>query len=174
MTGTLVMLAITLILGGLAFAFRRERLGEAKALFVGQGTMLLGLLPVAFIVASFVGRLIPPEKVAPIIGAESGFRGILLACAVGGLVPGGPAVSFPLALVVWNMGAGTPQMVAFLTAWSCYGLHRVLAFEWAFMGPRFVLVRMASVLILPPLAALLSEIVLEGVWLFNGAGLQAH
>ena len=40
------------------------------------------------------------------IGGISGLRRVMLAPALGDLFPGGPMVSFPRALAVWEMGAG--------------------------------------------------------------------
>jgi len=154
----LTVLAATLLL--VVAAYHPARLGEVFANVKAQGGNILLRVPLALLMASFVGRLIPPEVIASIIGGESGWRGIVISSLLGGLIPGGPMVSFPLAIVIWQMGAGEPQMVAFLAAWSIFALHRVIAFEWPLLGGRFVLVRFASTWMLPPLAGLLAYLLL--------------
>lgn len=51
---------------------------------------------------------------------------------------------------VMAVGAGLPQLVAFLTAWSVLALHRVLMYEAALMGWLFSVTRLTSSLILAP------------------------
>jgi uncharacterized membrane protein YraQ (UPF0718 family) len=71
-------------------------------------------------------------------------------------VPSGPIVSFPLVVVLWKAGAGLPQLVAFLTAWSVFAFHRVLIYESTLMGWRFVALRLVASLVLPVLAGVLA------------------
>ena len=112
-------------------------------------------LPLAMLAAGFIGRLLPEDLVARTLGGASGPAGILLASVLGGILPGGPFVAFPLVATLYQVGAGKPQMVALLTAWSVYAMHRVLAFEWPMLGLRFVLFRLAVSCSLPPVAGLL-------------------
>ncbi len=51
-------------------------------------------------------------------------------------------------------------MVAFITSWGLLSLSR-LPMELAFVGPRLTLARMASSLILPPLAGLTASLLFE-------------
>ena len=96
-----------------------------------------------------------------LIGYETGLNGILLATAFGGFTPAGPIVAFPIVVVLLNAGAGFPQVVAFLTAWSVFAFHRVMIYEAPLMGFRFVGVRLLSSLILPPIAGLITWGLLE-------------
>ena len=50
------------------------------------------LLISAFIIAGMVQVLIPQEMVSNWVGAESGFRGILVGTAFGSITPGGPYI----------------------------------------------------------------------------------
>jgi len=113
---------------------------------------LLLRLPVALLAASFLAELIPRQWFADLLGDASGMPGVVGATLLGGLLPGGPMVSFPLALVLFRAGVGTPQMVALLTAWSVLALHRVLAFELPTLGWGFVWRRLLVSLLLAPLA----------------------
>ena len=113
----------------------------------------------ALMTAGFLSQIVPQELVAGWLGAGSGFRGILIASLVGGVVPGGPVVSFPIAVILLKSGAGTPQLVAFLTAWSVFALHRVLAYELPLVGWRFSLVRFVSSLPLPLVTGFLAGLI---------------
>lgn len=103
-------------------------------------------------------QLIPQDLIAGSLGPETGLLGILLACLLGAILPGGPYVSFPPALLFWQRGAGEPQMIALLTAWSVFALHRVIAFEIPILGPRFVLLRILASGPLVPLAGVLASL----------------
>ena len=154
--GALVLWALALVL---AFLALRRSTAKAKVAIATAGERFLEIMPriaLALIAAGFIGVLTPSEPVARYIGPDSGFTGILIASVVGGFVPGGPILSFPIIVVLAKAGAGLPQLIAFLTAWSVFAFHRVLTYELTLMGWRFSAVRLASSLVLPPLAGLLS------------------
>jgi hypothetical protein len=119
-----------------------------------EGIRLAMRLPFALIAASAITELLPDRLVASLMGHESGLMGILLASALGGLLPGGPMVSFPIAILVAKDGAGGPQVIALVTGWSVYAFHRVIAYEAPMMGWRFVTLRMIVSAFVPPAAAL--------------------
>ena len=116
------------------------------------GTMAPRIL-VALPMAGFLAELIPGELVGEWLGDASGWKGILLASAVGMLVPAGGMIAFPLALALFKLGVGLPQLIAFLTAWSVFAIHRVIAFEIPFLGTGFAMLRLASSVILAPCPA---------------------
>ena len=134
------------------------RRGGAFAL--GQARALAIRLPLAMLAAAFLAEALPIEDIASVIGPQSGLAGIVLAALIGGVMPGGPMTSFPLALIVYEGGAGAPQIVALLAGWSVFAMHRVLAYEAPMMGWGFVALRMSSCALLPVLAGLLAEAVL--------------
>jgi len=119
--------------------------------------MVFGLrLPLAILSASFISILVPPDAVAPYIGPESGLPGILAAVLFGAMIPGGPILTFPLALVIWRTGAGEAQMIALLASWSVFAMHRIISFELPMIGARFVALRLASSGLLPILSGLMA------------------
>ncbi|MCS0496549.1 hypothetical protein NVS89_15715 [Ancylobacter sp. MQZ15Z-1] len=142
------------------------RLKGALAQVGRQGGSLAVRIPMALYVASSIEHFVPTEAIGPVIGEGSGWKGILLASAFGAFVPGGPMVTFPLALTVWQMGAGRPQIIAFLASWSIFAVHRILSYELPLMGSRFVLTRLSASWYLPPLAGALAWmlIALSGLW----------
>lgn len=115
---------------------------------------ILPTMAMALLVAGFAGEVLPAEFITSFISNDSGFTGILLASAIGGILPGGPIASFPIALVVWHAGAGVPQMVALIVGWSVFAIHRVLIYEMPMMGWQFSVLRLAASFVLPPLAGL--------------------
>ncbi len=158
MTSFVLALGLWVLVAVLAgFVLRNRGVYAVKesgkfALVVGKA--LLPRLIFALLAASFLAQLAPQAMIASVLGRDSGLIGILLASVVGGLLPGGPMTSFPIAVFMWQYGAGVPQMVALLTGWSVFAFNRVVAYELPIMGWRFTAVRLASALILPPLAGL--------------------
>ena len=150
------ILALTLAFAAVAHRDRRIRHAVVIQQAWGQLAPLLVRLPIALVAAGFVGELMPQALFGRWLGEASGLGGILIASVLGGLMPGGPMVTFPLVLVMERAGVGTPQLVALLTSWSCLALHRVLAFELPTLGWPFVWRRWAVTLMLAPLAGLLA------------------
>lgn len=128
------------------------------------GVMMLQILPLlffAFIVAGMAQVLLPAESLARWIGARSGLRGIMIGSVAGGLCPGGPYVSMPIAAGLLKAGAGIGTMVAFMTAWSLWAVVR-LPMEVGILGWKFTLIRLATTALFPPLAGLLAMLFFRG------------
>lgn len=118
-------------------------------------TLVIGpRIVMALLLAGILVVLIPGETIARWLGHETGLGGILIASLVGGIIPGGPILSFPIALALFKAGVGIPQLVAFLTGWSVFALHRVIAYEIPLLGWRFTAVRLLVSLALPPLSGI--------------------
>ena len=117
---------------------------------------LFPMLIMAVLVSGFFSVIIPTDLVATWLGRDSGLKGILVASLVGGLTPGGPIISFPIVVILLKTGAAVPPLIAFLTAWSVFAIHRMIAYEIPLMGFRFTMVRILSSLFLPPLAGMLA------------------
>ena len=95
-------------------------------------------------------------RFASVLGPETGLFGIAAASFLGGFLPGGPIVSFPIAILLAHQGAGGPQVIALITGWSVYAFHRVIAYESPIMGWPFVGLRLASSWFVPPLTGILA------------------
>jgi len=130
-----------------------------------SGNMLLQMLPLlilAMIIAGMIQQLIPQELISRWVGAESGFRGLLIGSVLGGLMPGGPMTSLPIAAGLLRLGASIGTMVAFLTGWSLLAISR-LPLEVGLMGWKFALIRLACVFFFPPVAGLIANKLFAGV-----------
>ena len=106
----------------------------------------------ALILAGLMQVLVPQEVVARYFGRAAGFRALVFATVAGALTPGGPMVSVPLLVAAANSGAAMPPLVTYMTAWSLFGLQRIIAWEAPLMGWRFVSVRVLASFALPVLA----------------------
>ena len=157
------MLIPTIIMGVLAIILLvigyQKGGGEHIIGLKSAGSLLMEIIPLlifAFIIAGMVQILIPREAISQWVGAESGFRGILIGTGLGAITPGGPFVSMPVAAGFLRAGASIGTMVAFMTAWSLLAVHR-LPMEFGVMGWQFTLVRLACSFIFPPVAGLLAN-----------------
>jgi uncharacterized membrane protein YraQ (UPF0718 family) len=134
--------------------------GVPRRAVAETGQSLVRILPmfaVALPMAAFLAELIPADAAIAWIGPDSGVQGIAVASLAGGLMPGGPFVTFPLVLAFAKAGAGVPQMTALITGWSVFALHRIITWEAPVLGWRFVGLRLAASFALPVLAGLLAE-----------------
>jgi uncharacterized membrane protein YraQ (UPF0718 family) len=157
-TGAQVFLVV-IALVALGFCLRRGT-ATARRAVADTGTSLLKILPifaVALPMAAFLAELIPADAAVSWIGPDSGMSGIAIASVAGGLMPGGPFVTFPLVLAFAKAGAGVPQMAALITGWSIFALHRILTWEYPVLGWRFVAIRLIAAAPLPILAGVLAE-----------------
>jgi len=156
MNGPLILVWVAVIVLAV-LVWRREgeaglRAGGRSALDIARTLVIR--LPLALLTASFLIHIIPVEAMTRLVGPASGLVGIITASLVGGLLPGGPMTSFPIAIVFLQSGAGVPQMVALVAGWSVFALHRMLAYEAPIMGWKFIALRMGASLVLPVLAGL--------------------
>ena len=149
----------TLILAGLAIAFAVIAYFKDPSLpligarngFAMLAFILPRLIP-ALILAGLFQVLIPQEVVSRHFGREGGLRAIFIATGAGMLTPGGPMVSVPFMVALANSGAALPALVAYMTAWSLFGVQRIIAWEAPLMGWHFVWVRVIPSLAFPVVA----------------------
>ena len=157
-TTTLVLAAVAAVL--LAVAFWRGRdlplaglLAAGRSLWRNLPVLLLG-----FVMAGLAQVLIPRDLITRWLGARSGFKGILIGCVAGGLVPGAPYATFPLVATLYQAGASLGVVVGFVSAWALWSVSR-LPLEIALIDSRPALVRYAVTFVVPPLAGLMAEAV---------------
>jgi uncharacterized membrane protein YraQ (UPF0718 family) len=158
------MLIPTIVMAVLAVAFifiayYRGGTPQLTVGLKGAGRMLLQMAPLlilAMIVAGIIPTLVSQEAISKWVGAESGIRGILIGTVVGGVMPGGPYVSLPLAAGLLRMGAGIGTMVALITGWSVLAFSR-MPMEIGIMGWKFTLIRLGCSFFFPPIAGLIAN-----------------
>ena len=149
---TLVLVGLALLLAGVAYVKDPGLpLVGAKNGFMMLTFILPRLVP-ALILAGLMQVLVPEEVVSRYFGRQGGFRAILIASGAGVVTPGGPMVSVPFMVALAHSGAALPSLVAYMTAWSLFGMQRIIAWEAPLMGWRFVIVRVVPSLAFPVLA----------------------
>ncbi len=153
---TIVMAVITIAL--VIVGYSRGAGEHIAGLRIGWSMtiQILPLLVLAFAVAGMVQVLVSQELISRWVGESAGLRGILLGSLAGGLAPGGPYVSLPLAAGLMTSGAGIGTMVAFLTGWSLWAFAR-LPMEIGILGWKLTAARLVSTLIFPPLAGIIAQ-----------------
>jgi uncharacterized membrane protein YraQ (UPF0718 family) len=154
---TIFLIGVALALAVLAWA----QGGAEKAfegLVVGGRTLIsvTPLLLAAFLLAGLIQVLVSREVIERWLGARSGWRGILLACFAGALIPGGPYVYYPLAGALLHSGAGLGALVAFVTAKNLWSVTR-LPYEFALLGTQLTLIRYGLTLVIPPMLGMVAE-----------------
>lgn len=158
--GGLFLLVLAVILAVMVGIRCPSRYGEAFRFMRRQAGLMALPVPLAMLTAAFGNQIIPAGAVGDAIGDGSGWRGILVAILIGAMMPGGPMIAFPMALALWQLGAGQVQTVALLSGWSVFAIYRIMSFELPLMGPRFVALRLASSWMLPALSALIAGLLL--------------
>jgi uncharacterized membrane protein YraQ (UPF0718 family) len=124
------------------------------------GWLLLIVLPqlaAGLLMGGLISRLVSKERVASLLGTQSGMKGLILAAGVGAITPGGPFTSFPIVHALWVAGADAGALIAYLTSWALLGLNRLIVWELPLMGPEFTLIRVLACLPLPIVAGLIAR-----------------
>ena len=160
-----IMVMGALAIGLLAFGYLRGKGEHLEGLKRAKNMVIevFPLLILSYTVAGMVQALVPPDVISHWVGKQSGLRGIFMGCVAGGVTPGGPVVSLPVAAGLLRGGAGVGTAVAYLTAWSLWAAGRI-PLEIGIMGPvgpRFVLIRIASTFFFPPIAGLIARTMFE-------------
>lgn len=159
----LFFIALAAVSAVLVFLFRGPA-SLTKAMT--QSLLLLATIVPLIALGIFLGGLAremaDPKRIAPILGAQSGWNGLVLATALGAVTPGGPFAAFPIVYALFLAGADVGAVIAYVTAWSVIGIHRVIIWEWPLLGAEFVIVRVLTSLPLPVIAGALARILARG------------
>jgi uncharacterized membrane protein YraQ (UPF0718 family) len=158
---TLIVILVFLVL----VAQRKPEVSHKEILSqaVDNTLPLLIRIPAAILAGSFLAELIPKDYIVALLGDASGVTGIILASLLGGALPGGPMIAFPLLLAMFKAGMGTPQLIALLTGWLLLAFHRIFAYELPMLGTEFVRLRLIVCLPLPLIAGFSAQAL--GQWL---------
>ena len=122
--------------------------------------VLIDLMPRVFValsIAALIWVLMPRERMASLVGKESGLRGLVIATVAGTVTPGGPSSAYALLAVLAGSGADRGALVTYITAWATLGLQRILIWDVPFMGAEFAFLRFAVCIPLPIIAGLIAR-----------------
>jgi uncharacterized protein len=133
-TSTVVMMVAAVI--ALAVIYFKSPEVANKGLNA-TGSLMLEIAPrmiAAFTLAGLFQAVVPEDVILRWMGHGSGFRGILIGMSLGGITPGGPMTHFPVIASLFKMGVGIGPLVAYLSAWSLFGLQRVIMWGNSVLG----------------------------------------
>ena len=106
----------------------------------------------AMILAGFVQMLLPRDWISKRLGGQSGWSGLFTATIIGCFTVGGPMTSFPVVAALMVAGADIGCVVAFVLAWSLFGIQRMVVWEFPLLGVDFATLRVAISFCMPALA----------------------
>ncbi len=135
-----------------AWKRRPETIPEIFSRFRSSGRIFVGIVPMALLAAGFLAPLVPSDLVGRWLGDEAGVTGLFIGMLAGWCLPIPPVIFYPVIAVLLKAGAGLPQLVALIVAWSVFALHRTLPMELPLMGGYFVSLRLMSSIFLPVVA----------------------
>jgi len=163
----IVLGVLAVVLLGLSY-FKQHEL-PLRGLKI-TGKMLLMMAPMliaAFVIAGQIQVLLPKDLASSWLGEKAGLKGMFVASFAGALTPGGPYVTLPIAVSLSTAGASLGCVVAYLVAWTMWGLNG-LAFEISVLGPRLTIAKRLSTLVFPLLAGLVAQAVIGSRWAAPG------
>lgn len=146
------------LMGALSYAVNGPAL--FRAALIDDLRLLLDLLPrviVALSIAALIWVMLPRDRIARLVGKESGLAGLLIATLAGAVTPGGPSSAYALLAVLAGSGADRGALIAYITAWATLGLQRILVWDVPFMGAEFAILRVLVSLFLPIVAGLIAR-----------------
>jgi uncharacterized membrane protein YraQ (UPF0718 family) len=151
-------LTIALLLASLLKDRAKTILALKKA-----GKSLLGILPQFLGIIVLIGLLLAvfdPATINRLIGASSGWLGVLLASVIGSitLIPG--FIAFPTAAMLLKGGAGLVQIAAFVSTLMMVGIVTLPA-EIGTFNRKFALLRNGLAYVFSLLVALVMGLVLR-------------
>ena len=148
---SLLLYGAVALLGRLAWRRHDGSVSRALELAGVQARLVAPRIFFAVLGAGFIAALVPPQAVAAVVGGDTGALGLVIASVIGAATPGGPMLAFAVGGAALEVGGGTPQIIAFVTAWSLYNLNRTLVWEAPITGRAATLRRLALALPLPVL-----------------------
>ena len=150
------------VLAGLALLLSALKDKRKTRMALRKGWMAFnGILPQLVAIILLVGILIAflrPEVLSRVLGAESGWYGVLLASVVGSitLIPG--FIAFPTAALLLQAGAGITQIAAFVSSLMMVGVV-TFPLEVSYFGKRAALMRNLAAYLFALLVALVMGVV---------------
>lgn len=149
-SGFFFVLAIALASGaGVLVTQGWETFREILLSDLGLAALLMPKIAAGVLLATALALVLPKDKVLHHVGPESGLRGLAIAATAGAVIPGGPAVTFPLTAGLMTAGADLAAGVAMVTGWILLGLNRTIVWELTFLPADLVLLRVALSLPVP-------------------------
>lgn len=156
-TSTIVMMSAAAIALIVVYWKSPESAGKGLNATVALVIEIIPRMIAAFTLAGLIQAVVPQETIVRWMGHGSGLKGIVIGMSLGTVTPGGPMTHFPIVASLFKVGVGVGPLVSYLTAWSLFGLQRVIMWEIPFLGAKLVAVRVAVSLFFPFFAGWLCQ-----------------
>lgn len=157
---TYILYGIALCL--LGFSFFKDRRKTSAAL-KRAWHMFLNVLPQFAAILLLMGLLLvilEPAAIERLIGAESGFLGLLLSALIGSVTLIPVLIAFPIAAELLANGAGIVQMAVFISTLTTVGLV-TLPLEIRYLGKKVAVLRNLLAFLFSFVAAFVVGVVLR-------------
>ena len=132
---TYSLYGIAAILLGVSFAKDRKK---TILSLIRAWKMFIGVLPQFIAILLLIGLLlaiVTPEMIQRVIGAESGFLGMLITSLLGAVTLVPALIAFPVAAELLNNGAGITQIAVFISTLTMVGFV-TLPMEIKYLGKK--------------------------------------
>lgn len=137
---SVVLYAVTVVLLGVSFC--RDRMKTMRALKKAW-SMFIHVLPQFIAILLLVGLMltaVTPETIRRVIGAQSGFPGMVFAALLGAIALVPVLVAFPVAAGLLQSGAGAAQIAVFISTLTMVGIV-TLPLEIKYLGRKAAVLR---------------------------------
>lgn len=107
---------------------------------------MVWILPAVMVLMGLFKIWISKDLVVKYLGKTSGFKGLILAIALGSTPTGPLYVAYPLAAAMLEKGARVMNIIVFLSAWACIKIPQEMV-ELQFLGLNFMITRLILTII---------------------------
>jgi len=141
------------VLAAVLFCFSSQSVSE---IFLGNLELIWKILvftAVAVAISVAISYLLPMSFVRKYL-SQSNLSNLIIAGFLGVATPGPIYAIYPIVLTLKSKGVSNPVLVAFITGQTILGPARI-PFEMGLFGLNFMLYRLATAIVMAPLAGLL-------------------
>lgn len=141
--GSLIFITALAVAGGIGVWVLKgpDRFTEILLKETWFSLILLPKIAAGVLIATALPVLISRDRIQALIGPDSGVMGLAIAGAAGAIIPGGPSVTYPLAMGLMAAGADLGAGVAMVSGWILLGVNRTVIWELSFLPADFVALR---------------------------------
>ncbi len=155
-----VLLALAVIAAAVLLSFYPGKIEPTISTSQNYLMEMVWILPAVMVLMGLFKVWISREMVVKYLGKASGFKGILIAAALGATPTGPLYVAFPLAAAMIGKGARIMNIIVFLSAWACIKLPQEMV-ELQFLGLDFMVTRLILTIVLVSIMGLVIEKIVE-------------
>jgi len=131
---------VAVLLLGISFVKDKRKTALALKRAWKMFTQVLPQFMVILLLARLLLAVVKPETIEHVIGAESGFVGMLVASMIGAILLIPAVIAFPIGAELLRNGAGVAQIVVFVSTLTTVGLI-TLPLEMKYLGKKLAIVR---------------------------------